>query len=127
MVDLSSATPLPWVTFEGGSSATDAVIYGICEEGKSIGAILGAETAVVLCSIGDGGGYYDDVKQVKDDFAFIVQAVNSFYVMLEALKAIAKHIPTSTAQDGGPNSKSSHVAAADMVRKAIAIAEGRAQ
>ncbi len=125
MVDLLSATPLPWVTFEGGSSATDDVIYGICEEGKSVGAILGAETAVVLCSIGDSLGYYDDAKQVKDDFAFIVRASNSYRPLFEALKKIIaandRYIADTIPKEIDPVTQ-----ACIDARKAIAIAEGRA-
>ncbi len=93
-MDISKATPRPWVTFEGGSSGTQEIIFGICEEGKSIGAILGAETAVALCAIGDDDGYYEDASQLKHDFALIVTAVNSYEPMLQALNAARDCIST---------------------------------
>jgi hypothetical protein len=55
--------------------------------------------------------------------ALIVKAVNSYDVMLEALKSIAEHMPKSTALEGGASAHSSHVRAADKVRAAIALAE----
>jgi heterodisulfide reductase subunit B len=52
-------------------------------------------------------------------------ATNSYQTMLEALKAIADHIPKSSASEGGASAHSSHVRAADKVRAAITFAEGK--
>ena len=46
--------------------------------------------------------------------------------MLAALKAIAQFIPSTSASDGGAAMYSENVKAADMVRAAIAKAEGKA-
>jgi hypothetical protein len=64
--------------------------------------------------------------EARESALNVVRAVNSFDRMLEALKAIADHMPKSSAMEGGALAHSSHVRAADKVRAAIALAEGRA-
>ena len=73
--------------------------------------------------IGIVGGKPDEVAVCGERDAPLISAAP---LMLEALKAIAEFIPTTSALEGGAAKYSAHVVAADKVRAAISKATGDA-
>lgn len=76
---------------------------------------------------GSARGMIDEREVAAANAARIALTWNCHDDLLVALKAISEFMPTTTASEGGASSYSANVAAADMVRAAIARAEGAAQ
>jgi hypothetical protein len=62
-----------------------------------------------------------------DEAAHILACNDPAPDLLAALEAIEPFIPKSTVADGGPNARSAHVVAADMVRAALSQARPKAE
>jgi hypothetical protein len=121
MTDTSKATTRPWCAQQPEEDGVFIIGLRLDEKGNPydtptnglVAAALPWPTELVA----------GDMSRCEANAAIIVKAVNSYDVMLEALKSIAEHMPKSTALEGGASAHSSHVRAADKVRAAIALAE----
>lgn len=98
---MSKHTPGPWFT-EG-------------VERSGIYVNLGSQQFKVACAL-----FGHPIDEVRANARLIAAAP----LMLEALRAIADFIPTTSAKEGGAATHSANVRAADLVRAAIATATG---